>query len=89
MDNLDGLKIMLNGTSEERNIRKGGKDLLKLSRQFGIQGPSEIWGIHFKNLDEKLKEYSGNFKDYFKYLIRETESIRRNAQCYNLSRHDE
>lgn len=87
MSKLKGLKIILNGTSEEKDIKSQGKGLIKLSRQFGIQGPSVRWDRQFESLTSKMNEYSGKYKDYFKSLIGEAESIRRNAQCYNPERH--
>jgi len=90
MNHLDGLKIILNGTSEERDIRKLGKKANRIALR--IYPPKE--NPLKDNLDKKMSEfqalrrlYSGQFSGYFKKIALRIEDNKKLAQGHNMPRY--
>ena len=90
MVQLDGLKIILNGTSEEKFLRRLGKKLKR--NALVIYPPAEsLYKKRFDEQKEKLKTdlccYLGKFSDYFKGILMKIEDNQKLAQGHNMPRY--
>ena len=84
---VGGLKIIFNGTPEEKGLRGLGREIQRLEKtlRLPIKDNKEAWEYFEKRKDKfkgSINNYKGKHPNYFSNMLKDIEDINKCALCY-------